>query len=149
MPGQIPNKNDEVRRRHDQLVQGIPADLSGALESGRNFEANFQQIHTEAEQIAHTAFSPVGQRVECTRPEANHLVEHIQAVHDHSRALAQSTLPGVARRDMTSQEMQRQRQGIGNIRRLVDQNRQVLTALRGHLDSLHAKLTELEQLYSQ
>jgi hypothetical protein len=148
MPGQLPNTSDKIRKRHDKLVQGISGDLQGTLERGRSFESNFQRIHRETEKLAHTAFAPVNRKVTCAHPKAQHLVDHIHAVHQHSRALAKSTLPHVVRRDMTPQEVRSQRRAIGNIRGLVNRNRQHLAALLGHMDKLHAKLAELEKIYS-
>ena len=143
MPGQLPDETK--RRQHDQLVQSVPSDLKGVLDSTRKFEENFREIHMHAERIARTAFEPVGQHARKMQP--SHLVEHIDAVHAHSQDLARSTMPNVQRHVMSEQQVQSQHEGIASMRSLVEENINHLADIRRHLDELHKKLTRLEEMY--
>jgi hypothetical protein len=143
MPGQLPD--EKARRKHDELVQGIPADLKGALESARKFQDNFREIHSHAEQVSRTAFEPAGMQARKMQP--SHLVEHVEAVHQHAIDLARSTMPGVPRRDLTAMDVRNQHDSIANIRTLVEENLNHLVDVRRHLDALRQKLAQLEQMY--
>jgi hypothetical protein len=143
MPGQLADQG--VRKQHDELLQGIPNDLKGVLDSANKFQDNFRQIHSHAEQISRTAFEPLGLHARKMQP--NHLVEHIDAVHTHARDLAKSVVPGVQRHDMTASQVQSQHDDIASIRALVEENIHHVADIRRHLDEFLKKLTRLEDMY--
>ena len=79
--------------------------------------------------------------------QPSHLLEHIDAAHAHARDLASSVKPGVARRDMTAEQIRNQHADIAGIRGLVEENLNHLADIRRHLDEFHKKLTQLESMY--
>jgi hypothetical protein len=140
MAGQISGATKDAMRVHDGLVRGIPRDVSGILQKTHALTLGFAHVHRETEGVSATALGANARSV-----QANHLVEHLDGIHQHTKALAESTRG--SRREMGSDEVKRQHARIKRILPAIRRNGELALGISGHIKDLEKKLGQLEKIY--